>query len=98
MSSPLNKLLAAAHNPVDASQRALDIGTLAADFVVSANALVNVMKSEASALRSSGACSSDPKVVALARDYAYIEALIQATTKATTATWAQLHAVIEDRK
>ncbi|MDQ1817777.1 hypothetical protein RBA41_31200 [Massilia sp. CCM 9210] len=91
MSNPLNQLLAAAHNPVDASARALDVGALAADFVASANALVKVLQSEASVLRSAGTLSSDPKAVALARDFAYIDALIQATTKATTATWARLH-------
>jgi hypothetical protein len=91
MDNSLKQVLAAAHNPVDASQRALDVGVLAADFVAAANELVSVLQSEANAMRSAGALSSDPKVVALARDFAYIDALIQATTKATTATWTQIH-------
>ena len=91
MDSSLKRLLASEHNPVDASQRALDVGVLAADFVAAANTLVCTLKAEASALRSAGALASDPEVVALARDFAYLDALIQATTKATTATWAQIH-------
>jgi hypothetical protein len=87
----INRLLAAAYNPVDASQRALDIGTRAADFVASANALLGELESEANALRASGAIESDPRVVMLAKDFAYIDGIVNATAKAVNATWTRLH-------
>lgn len=87
----INRLLAAAHNPVKASQRAVDIGVRAADFVASANALLAELESEANALRASGATESDPRVVTLAQDFAYIDAVVNATAKAVNATWTRLH-------
>lgn len=87
----LHQLLAAAHNPVNASQRALNVGARAADFVASANSLLDELKSEANALRAAGASESDPRVVTLAQDFAYIEGVVNATAKAVTATWTRLH-------
>lgn len=91
MDNSEKQLLAAAHNPVEASEWALDVGVMAADFVAAANTLVTALQVEAVALRAAGAHASDPKVIAVARDFAYIDALIQATTKATTSTWARIH-------
>lgn len=87
----INRLLAAAHNPVNASQRALDVGAHAADFVASANSLLDELKSEANALRASGVSEGDPRVVTLAQDFAYLESVVNATARAVTATWTRLH-------
>lgn len=86
----INQKLAEAHNPVDASQRALVVGARAADFVASANALVEDLKREASSLRASGASESDPRVIELAQDFAYVDAVVTATTKALTGTWSRI--------
>lgn len=91
MDSTQKLQLAQVHNPVEASERALAVGVLAADFVAAANALASALLAEAEALRTSGAQASDPQVVAISRDFAYIDALIQATTKATTSTWVNIH-------
>ncbi|MGF6988473.1 hypothetical protein QFZ99_008037 [Paraburkholderia atlantica] len=62
----------------------------AADFVASANVLLDELKGEANALRESGATENDPRIIALARDFSYIEGVINATSKAVTSTWTRL--------
>jgi hypothetical protein len=88
----INRLLAAAHNPVNASQRALDIGARAADLVASTSAMVEELKREANSLRASGAGENDPQIIKLAQDCAYVEAVVTATCKALTKTWERIHA------
>jgi hypothetical protein len=88
----INRLLAAAHNPVNASQRALNVGACAADLVAAANALVEELKREATSLRASGATENDPQIIKLAQDCAYMEAVVSATCKALTGTWERIHA------
>jgi hypothetical protein len=91
INSNLSQLLAAFHGSKEVSERALQVGELASNFLASANAFADLIRSEASGLRASGVDISAPQVTALAGEFSYFEVMVRATIEAATTIVDRLH-------
>lgn len=78
-------------NPLALSNRALNVGVAAAELVARLTGLLDELSAEQLVLRSLDLSESDPRVVALAQDYAYTQVVIETTSKSLTETWTRLH-------
>ncbi|MGP8438007.1 hypothetical protein ACT2FY_08435 [Paraburkholderia fungorum] len=78
-------------DPLAVSNRALNFGVAAADLVARLTGLLDELSAERLVLRSLGLSESDSRIVALARDYAYTQVVIETTSKSLTEAWTRLH-------
>jgi hypothetical protein len=86
-----NNISATENGPLAASPRASAVGQAAAVFVVSLHVLLDELKSEGAAVRALGLDESDARVLALSRDFAFTEEVIDTTSKAVAKSWTRLH-------